>query len=105
VFYLDQLFDTFVRSGQSVRFDEVVPRTYCPLFEGQNELLLAFHESVHVQNDFVTGNPIGQITIQLPKQGDRNVTVRYEFGATEIAISAVNSQKVRVDAKLSFHSL
>jgi len=104
VFYLDQFFSSFVKSGQSVRFDEVVTKTYFPLFEGQTEVLLAFHESVHVDNTFVSGSPIGQITIKLPKEGDRKVTVRYGFGATEITVSATNSQNVLVEAKISFHA-
>jgi len=107
-FFVDGVFDPFVKVNQSVMNDQSVTRSYIPLLETQATMKLEFYETTEENNYFIAGcQHAGTITVTIPRKGkleDRVVNVNMSFGSTEISITATNNSNEPFKTSIEFHA-
>ncbi|MFD7649247.1 Hsp70 family protein [Streptomyces albidoflavus] len=104
-------FRVFVTSGQAVRVDEVVERSFSPVWDTQRQIHIDVYGTRSVYPQYVTeGNcqKIGDATIDLSSvmhldKERRGINVTMQFGETEIKVTAtVQETGESVQVELDF---
>ncbi|OMJ71901.1 hypothetical protein SteCoe_29784 [Stentor coeruleus] len=95
--FCEDVFDAFVRAGDSVGNEEVHVKTYCPVRSRQTVMRIIFYCTDSGDVDFIDEDGVeqlGELTIDIgrPFQSveDKTVKVTLRFGATHIYACATN---------------
>jgi hypothetical protein len=95
--FCEDVFDAFVRAGDSVRDEEVHVKTYCPVRSRQTVMRIIFYCTDAADVDFIDEpgvEQLGELTIDIgrPFQNveDKTVKVTLKFGSTHIYACATN---------------
>eukprot|EP01017_Pseudomicrothorax_dubius_P031663 TRINITY_DN4064_c0_g1_i2.p1 TRINITY_DN4064_c0_g1~~TRINITY_DN4064_c0_g1_i2.p1 ORF type:complete len:496 (-),score=121.44 TRINITY_DN4064_c0_g1_i2:162-1649(-) len=95
--FCEDVFDAFVRKGDSIGAEEVHTKTYCPVRSRQTVMRIIFYATDKRDVDFVDEPSVyqlGELCIDIGKPGqqveDKTVKVTLLFGSTHIYASATN---------------
>jgi len=110
--FCEDVFDPFVRSGDSIGVDEVQLKTYCPVRSRQTVMRVIFYCTDSPDVDFVDEEGVSQlgelcVDIGRPFQSveDKTVKVQLKFGATHIYASATNKEGTEMrNCEFVFHT-
>lgn len=110
--FCEDVFDPFVRSGDSIGVDEVQVKTYCPVRSRQTVMRVIFYCTDSPDVDFVDEEGVSQlgelcVDIGRPFQSveDKTVKVQLKFGATHIYASATNKEGTEMrNCEFVFHT-
>jgi molecular chaperone DnaK (HSP70) len=110
--FCEDVFDAFVRSGDSIGVDEIQVKTYCPVRSRQTVMRVIFYCSESPDADFVDEEGVSQlgelcVDIGRPFQSvdEKTVKVQLKFGATHIYASATNKEGTEVrHCEFVFHT-
>ena len=101
--FCQDVFDVFVKKGQSVSIDEVHTKIYCPVRTRQTVMRIIFYctESTDVQFVDEPGvSQLGELSIDIGKPfqtvEDKTVKVTLMFGQTNIRATATNKDSTEV---------
>ena len=101
--FCEDVFDAFVRSGDSVGAEEVHTKTYCPVRSRQTVMRIIFYCTESRDVDFVdeeTVEKLGELTIDIGRTfqsvEDKTVKVTLRFGHTHIYATANNKDGTEV---------
>ena len=101
--FCQDVFDVFVKKGQSVSIDEVHTKIYCPVRTRQTVMRIFFYctESTDVQFVDEPGvSQLGELSIDIGKPfqtvEDKTVKVTLMFGQTNIRATATNKDSTEV---------
>lgn len=101
--FCQDVFDIFVKKGQSVSIDEVHTKIYCPVRTRQTVMRIIFYctESTDVQFVDEPGvSQLGELSIDIGKPfqtvEDKTVKVTLMFGQTNIKATATNKDSTEV---------
>ena len=110
--FCEDVFDPFVRSGDSIGVDEVQVKTYCPVRSRQTVMRVIFYCTDSPDVDFVDEEGVSQlgelcVDIGRPFQSveEKTVKVQLKFGATHIFASATNKDDTEMrHCEFIFHT-
>ncbi|CAG9324336.1 unnamed protein product [Blepharisma stoltei] len=101
--FCEDVFDPFVRAGDSVGAEEVHTKTYCPVRSRQTVMRIIFYCTESRDVDFVDEEGVeqlGELTIDIgrPFQSveDKTVKVTLRFGSTNIYAGATNKDGTEI---------
>ena len=95
--FCEDVFDIFVKKGQSVGIDEILTKTYCPVRTKQTLMKIIFYSTDATDVEFVDEKGVSRLTelnIEIGKPfqtvEDKTVKVTLKFGTTHIQAIATN---------------
>lgn len=95
--FCEDVFDAFVRKGDSVSIDEVHTKIYCPVRTRQTVMRIIFYETDLGDVEFIDEDhvrPLGELAVDIGKIGqsseEKTVKVTLLFGHTHIYVTATN---------------
>lgn len=101
--FCEDVFDAFVKKGDSISIDEVHTKTYCPVRTRQTIMRIIFYCTDKRNADFVDDDGVYQlgelcVDIGKPFQGvdDKTVKVTLLFGSTQIYATATNKDGTEI---------
>ena len=101
--FCEDVFDSFVRKGDSVGVDEVHVKTYCPVRARQTVMRIIFYCSELDEPTFIDDDSVeklGELSIDIgrPFQSveDKTVKVTLVFGSTYIYATATNKEGTEI---------
>ena len=112
--FCEDVFDAFVRKGDSVSIDEVHTKIYCPVRTRQTIMRILFYETDLTDVEFIDQQQVrqlGELAIDIGKIGqsseEKTVRVTLLFGNTHIYATATNKDGTEVkncDFRFDCHS-
>uniref|UniRef100_H2XLJ5 Heat shock 70kDa protein 12A n=3 Tax=Ciona intestinalis TaxID=7719 RepID=H2XLJ5_CIOIN len=104
------VFDAYVRGGETVALGDVVQRSYAPVRSDQSEIVINFYSCPRANVNFIDEEDVikcATLRIQLPKTvavtSRRELRISMMFGDTEIKIDCLDvSTGSRADARADF---
>jgi len=101
--FCEDVFDAFVKKGDSISIDEVHTKTYCPVRTRQTIMRIIFYCTEKRDAEFVDDDGVYQlgelcVDIGKPFQGvdDKTVKVTLLFGSTQIYATATNKDGTEI---------
>lgn len=101
--FCEDVFDAFVKKGDSVGIDEVHTKTYCPVRSRQSVMRIIFYCTDLTDAEFVDQDGVSQmgelcVDIGKPFQSveDKTVKVTLLFGSTHIYATATNANGTEI---------
>ena len=98
--FCEDVFDPFVKKGESVGIDEVHNKTYCPVRSRQTVMRIIFYCTDRTDVEFVDEKDVeqlGELSIDIGKPfqtvDDKTVKVTLRFGSTHIIAEATNKSE------------
>lgn len=112
--FCEDVFDAFVRKGESVSIDEVHTKIYCPVRMRQTVMRIIFYVTDETSVQFIDEEHVGQLgelSVDIGKATasieDKTVKVTFLFGSTHIYATATNKDGTEIknsEFKFEFNS-
>lgn len=101
--FCEDVFDAFVKKGESVSVDEIHTKIYCPVRAKQTVMRIIFYCTDSTDVQFVDEDGVsqlGELSIDIGKAGqtveDKTVKVTLMFGSTNISATATNKDSTEI---------
>lgn len=101
--FCEDVFDAFVKKGESVSVDEIHTKIYCPVRAKQTVMRIIFYCTDSTDVQFVDEDGVsqlGELSIDIGKAGqtveDKTVKVTLMFGNTNISATATNKDSTEI---------